>query len=251
MTFGQLDSKRGDWGDLHDVSTCFRVVQERYSLGPKMSRKGSEESSDTPSVVRRKRDERFSSGSSPEVPPTKSAKQTLEELSNNENNSNVWIVLNKIRRNTDELLEENHAMRRQYEELKQSLNFNNAELTSLRKENKELKDKVSSLEKSLSEVRADVDILYEDLGTAITQVDDVEQYTRKHNLEIHEIAETADEYIAENVVKLGKVVNVHISSSDIDICHRMGPRNSSAPNLLLLALNHIRRKLSCTKLGNI
>ena len=34
--------------------------------------------------------------------------------------SNVWIVLNKIRRNTDEVLEENRAMRRQYEELKKS-----------------------------------------------------------------------------------------------------------------------------------
>ena len=110
----------GDWGDSHDVRTCFRVVRERYSLRPKMSRKESEESSNTPSVVRRKRDERFSSGSSPEVPPTKSAKQTLEELSNNENDNNVWIVLNKIRRNTDELLEENRAMRRQYEELKKS-----------------------------------------------------------------------------------------------------------------------------------
>ena len=110
-------------------------------------------------------------------------------------------------------MEENRAMRRQYEELKESLDFNNAELTSLKKENKELKDKVSSLEKSLSEVRADVDILYEDLGTAITQVDDVEQYTRKHNLEIHGIAETSDEDIAKNFVKLGKVVNVHISPS--------------------------------------
>ena len=109
-----------DWGDSHDVRACFRVVRERYSLRPKMSRKESEESSNTPSVVRRKRDERFSSGSSPEVPPTKSAKQTLEELSNNENKSNVWIVLNKIRRNTDELLEENRAMRRQYEELKEA-----------------------------------------------------------------------------------------------------------------------------------
>ena len=60
---------------------CGRVfesyVRERSSLRPKMSRKESEESINTPSVVRRKRDERFSSGSSPEVPPTKSAKQTL------------------------------------------------------------------------------------------------------------------------------------------------------------------------------
>ena len=83
----------------------------------------------------------------------------------------------------------------------------------LSKKKIELKDKVSSLEKSLSEVRADVDVLYEDLGTAITQVDDVEQYTRKHNLEIHGIAETSDEDIAKNFVKLGKVVNVHISPS--------------------------------------
>ena len=103
--------------------------------------------------------------------------------------------------------------------LPEPLDFNNAKLTSLKKENKELKDKVSSLAKSPSDARADVDILYEDLGAVITQVDDVEQYTRKHNLEIHGIAETADEDIAENVVKLGKVVNVHISPSDIDICH--------------------------------
>ena len=86
------------------------------------------------------------------------------------------------------------------------------------------------------------------LGTAITQVDDVEQYTRKHNLQTHGIAETADEDIAENVVKLGKVVNVHISPS---IVTEWDLGTAAAPNLLLFGLNHIRRKLSCTKLGNI
>ena len=88
----------------------------------------------------------------------------------------------------------------------------------------------------------------QDLGTAITQVDDVEQYTRKHNLQIQGIAETADEDIAENVVKLGKVVNVHISPS---IVTEWDLGTAAAPNLLLFGLNHIRRKLSCTKLGNI
>ena len=85
---------------------------------------------------------------------------------------------------------------------------------------------MSSLKKSLSNVTADVDILYEDLGTAMTQLDGAEQYT-KHILEIHGIAETAGEDIVENVVKLGKVVSVPISPIDIDICHRMGPLNSS------------------------
>ena len=31
----------GDWGDSHDVWTCFRVGWERYSLRPKMSKKES------------------------------------------------------------------------------------------------------------------------------------------------------------------------------------------------------------------
>lgn len=53
--------------DSYDVRTCFRVDWELSSLRPKMSRKESEESSNTPSVIRRKRDERFSSGSSPEA----------------------------------------------------------------------------------------------------------------------------------------------------------------------------------------
>ena len=63
---------------------------------------------------------------------------------------------------------------------------------------------------------------------------DVEQYTRKHNLEIHGIA--------ENVVKLGKAVNVHISASDIDICHRMGPRNSSGPRPIIVRFKSHKKK---------
>ena len=54
-------------------------------------------------------------------------------LSSNENDSNVWIVLNKIRRNTDELLEENRAMRRQYRELKESLDFKNGTFRNIPK----------------------------------------------------------------------------------------------------------------------
>ena len=142
------------------------------------------------SVGRRKRDERFNGGSSPAVPLTKSAKQPLEGLSD-ENDSNVWIVPNKIRRNTVELLEENRTMRRQYEELKESLDFNNAELTSLKKENKELKGKVSSLENSLTEVSADV--------------------------------------------------------SDIDICYRMGPRNSSGPKPIIVRFKSHKKKTELYK----
>ena len=65
-----------------------------------------------------------------------------------------------------------------------------------------------------------------DLSTAINQIDNLEQYTRKHNLEIHGISETPEENIPEKIIKLGKILNVHVSNNDIDICHRMGRKSS-------------------------
>ena len=73
----------------------------------------------------------------------------------------------------------------------------------------------------------------------------MEQYTRKHNLEIHGIAETTGKDIAENVVKLGKVINVHTSPTDIVICHKTGPRNSSGskPNKVRFKLHKKKTEL--------
>ena len=61
----------------------------------------------------------------------------------------------------------------------------------------------------------------------MNQIDDLEQYTRKHNLEIHGISETQEENIPEKIIKLGKILNVHISNNDIDICHRMATRRTN------------------------
>ena len=50
-----------------------------------------------------------------------------------------------------------------------------------------------SLKKSLSHANKERDQLYIDLGTAMNQINDLEQYTRKHNLEIHGIPEQTDQ----------------------------------------------------------
>ena len=75
----------------------------------------------------------------------------------------------------------------------------------------------------------------------------MKQYTRKHNMEIHGIAETTGEDIAENVVKLGKVVNVHISPTDIDICHKTGPRNSSGSKPIIVRFKSHKKKTELYK----
>ena len=62
---------------------------------------------------------------------------------------------------------------------------------------------------------------------AINQIDDLEQYTRKRNLEIHGISESPEENLLEKIIKVGKALNVHIANNDIDICHRVATRRSS------------------------
>ena len=69
----------------------------------------SEESEGTPLIIGGKRGERSSSSSSPEIRPNKSA--TTAELTKTEHAdlSSIWMALNKIQRNTDELLKEHRA----------------------------------------------------------------------------------------------------------------------------------------------
>ena len=83
-------------------------------------------------------------------------------------------------------------------------------MEELATENKDLKKEVKSLKETLNEANEERDQLYADLGTAINQIDDLEQYTRKHNLEIHGIPEKTEENLAEQVITLGNALNVTI-----------------------------------------
>ena len=73
--------------------------------------------------------------------------------------------------------------------------------------------------------------------------DDLEQYTRKHNLEIHGIPEKAEQIIAKEIIKLGNVLKVSICGIDIDICHRLPPRKSfSRPKPIIVRFKSYKAK---------
>ena len=148
--------------------------------------------------------------------------------------SSIWVALNNIQRNADELFKENRALRNQYEELQKSLEFHIAKVESLETENKALKKEVSSVKKAacnaeeeIADLNDDLDGFKNDLVAAINQIDDLEQYTRKRNLEIHGISESPEENLLEKIIKVGKALNVHIANNDIDICHRVATRSLS------------------------
>ena len=85
--------------------------------------------------------------------------------------------------------------------------------------------------------------MYVDLGTAINQIDDLEQYTGKHNLEIHGIPEQTDDNLAEQVIPLGKALNFTIRGDDIDTCHRLFTGgNRSKPKPIIVRFKSYRAK---------
>ena len=106
-------------------------------------------------IIGGKRVERPSSSSSPEIPLNKTAK-TTEHMVEHADLSSIWIALNNIQRNTDELLKENRALRKQHEELQKSLEFHIDKLEKLEAENDKLKQDVSSLKKAVRKAEDDV-----------------------------------------------------------------------------------------------
>ena len=101
------------------------------------------ESEGTPLVIGGKRGERSSSSSSPEIPPTKSAKTAELAKAEHADFSSIWIALNKIQRNTDELLKEHRALRNHYEELQKSLEFHISKAESLETENAQTRSELA------------------------------------------------------------------------------------------------------------
>ena len=88
------------------------------------------------------------------------------------------------------------------------------------------------LKKTLDQANEERDQLYVDLETTINHIDDLEQYSRKHNLEIHGIPEKTEENRAEQVITLGNALNVKISTRRYrhlpQIVYRQEPKQTQA-----------------------
>ena len=94
----------------------------------------------------------------------------------------------------------------------------------------------TTLEKSAATKQAlkqELEATKKDLGDEIEEsqrlskeLDDLEQYTRKHSLEIYGVPENIYTTTEEVVLKLGEALNVPIQPDDIVISHKLKARNN-------------------------
>ena len=69
------------------------------------------------------------------------------------------------------------------------------------------------------------------------QLDRLQQYSRRDNIRVYEIAEATDEIENENtnsvIVKVAKDMGVYISEHDLSVSHRLGRKAGTKPRLII------------------
>ena len=150
-------------------------------------------------------------------------------------------LLEGVQRTLVEMRTDNRRMADELTELKSSFNTHSTEINSLKKtlnkalfENDTLKQTVDSLKKKVKVQEGYINELY-------GQQDDLEQYTRKHALEIHGIPEDLYTTTDDVVIKLGELLNVPITNADIDISHKLFNGKNQPKAIIVKFISHKKK----------
>lgn len=110
-------------------------------------------------------------------------------------------------------------MEKEFEAMKQQLAAERAERLSLKKENEKLQARCTENESKI-----------EDLHRRLVQC---EQYSRRSNLEIKGLVETANEDVTELVSKIGTAIGEPIIAGDVEVCHRVPTREEGKSTVVV------------------
>lgn len=107
------------------------------------------------------------------------------------------------------------------------------EMQNVTKVNKELQKKIELLE-------ADNRTLKEEVHAQRKQTNDIEQYGRRNNLEIHGIEETSEENVLEIVQVVAKQLHLELEPAEIEAAHRIKSSKKAKPKPTLTKQNPSR-----------
>lgn len=154
----------------------------------------------------------------------------IERLGDEEEPSLFEIkeILIAIKCSISLIFKENKVLRKDIEELKSNINFNDKELKDLKDslqkskdENKELKNSLASTNSQLKAAQHNLLSQAEDYVQMWDDLDNLEQYTRKNSLEIQGLPENAYSSTEMAVIKVAEALNITVEPEDIKIPHKL------------------------------
>ena len=167
----------------------------------------------------------------------------------------IWEALVRIEANTNCLISEQKTLQRSYEELRESLEFTQSKMEEMAKNNSALQEQMKemaktniTLQRRMTQLENDLEKKNEEnakfekkLGEIFMHHDDLEQYTRKFNLEIHGIPETDDEEPEDIILGLAKLMEIDLTYEDINIIHRLN-KGSKSPRPIIVSFSNYYSK---------
>ena len=160
----------------------------------------------------------FSEPNEPSEQPTASINQEPPAA------QEMWKLLERIEINTTTLLEENRQLRK-------SLEFTHSEVQGHKSCNMLLTTRIEALEAREKVANKTIHNLEE-------KYDDIKQYSRIFNLEIHRIPERKEEDITQIILDLAEVIDADVREEDIDICHRLYKAEGKARPIIVKFTNY-------------
>ena len=121
------------------------------------------------------------------------------------------------------------------------------------KANTKLEKKLHATTTSLESARKDLQQQTEEVNYLNESLDNLEQYTRKNNLEFHGVPENSYESTEEVILKIAAAFEVQVIPSDIDISHKLRRKNDNSVIIAKFCSHKVKTSLykARIKLKNI
>ena len=103
--------------------------------------------------------------------------------------------------------------------LKGNLASTQTRVQELRTKNKNLEKQISTINSKIANLEQCNADNKKKILELLERHDDLEQYTRKFNVEIYGLPEQESEYPAQLVLNLAESIDVNLQPEEIDICH--------------------------------
>lgn len=154
----------------------------------------------------------------------------------------------------------NQQLQKEVAELKTYIQTKDKEIKDLKtaldkqaKSSDALEKKLQAASTASQKTRRDLDNQAEEINELNDALDNLEQYTRKNSLEFHGIPENSYGSTEEAVLKVAATLDVEVSSSDIEITHKLRRRSGDSAIIAKFCSHKIKSKLykQRTKLKNI
>lgn len=157
--------------------------------------------------------------------------------------NNMQEQLNSI----EQKLEVLDEFRKKIDELIISVSFFNAKFEEQKKEIEEVRADFKRLSNENDALRTSMTALQNKIASSDLEIENIQAYSRRNNLEIVNIPETPGEDPDAVVKKLATVVGVSLNPGDIDVCHRIPIRNRAKTKPLLVKFSGQRSRNSFQK----